>query len=65
VVMLLLLLVALLVVLLHVSMRVGGRLLVFVGKGLQLVVRLHVLLLMLVGFELLLWMLRLLLQGEL
>jgi hypothetical protein len=40
--------------------------LVFVGRGLQLVVRLLVLLLMLVGFELVLWvLLRLLLQGEL
>jgi hypothetical protein len=49
VVMLPLLLVVLLVLLRYGLMRVGGRLLVFVGKGMHLVVRLLVLLPMLVG----------------
>jgi hypothetical protein len=51
VVMLLLLLILLLVLLLHVLMKVGGRLLVFVGRGLQVVVRLLVLLQMVVGLR--------------
>jgi hypothetical protein len=66
VVMLTVLLMVLLVLLRYGLMMVGGRLLVFVGKGMHMVVRLLVLLLMPVGFELQLWvLLRLLLQGEL